>query len=114
MRLLDLHDGDPVGRELRAARAQALRAGLASFAEDESPVADAVRQELSTHLASERTTATTSGDTRALHTRLHRDALQAARQAVLAMRASDEIGDDAFHEIEEELDWLEMAGGGRS
>jgi hypothetical protein len=26
------------------------------------------------------------------------------------MRASDEIGDDAFHRIEEELDWLEMAG----
>jgi hypothetical protein len=26
------------------------------------------------------------------------------------MRAEDEIGDDAFHAIEEELDWLEMAG----
>jgi len=25
------------------------------------------------------------------------------------MRASHEIGDDAFHHIEEELDWLEMA-----
>ena len=24
---------------------------------------------------------------------------------------SDEIGDDAFHRIEEELDWLEMAEG---
>jgi CPA1 family monovalent cation:H+ antiporter len=33
-----------------------------------------------------------------------------ARQAVLAMRANDEIGDDAFHQMEEELDWLEMAG----
>ena len=28
------------------------------------------------------------------------------------MRASDEIGDDAFHQMEEELDWIEMAGGG--
>ena len=27
------------------------------------------------------------------------------------MRDSEEIGDDAFHQIEEELDWLEMAGG---
>ena len=45
------------------------------------------------------------------HTRLHREALAAARQAVLAMRESDEIGDDAFHEVEEELDWLEMADG---
>ena len=29
------------------------------------------------------------------------------------MRANDEIGDDAFHQMEEELDWLEMAGGGK-
>jgi hypothetical protein len=28
------------------------------------------------------------------------------------MRASGEIGDDAFHRMEEELDWLEMAGRG--
>ena len=53
-----------------------------------------------------------AGDaTRSAHSELHRGALQAARQAVLAMRANDEIGDDAFHQIEEELDWLEMAGG---
>ena len=32
LRALDLHDDDPVGRELRAARERALRAGLASFA----------------------------------------------------------------------------------
>jgi CPA1 family monovalent cation:H+ antiporter len=50
---------------------------------------------------------------RTAHGELHLGALQAARQAVLAMRASSEIGDDAFHLIEEELDWLEMAGGTR-
>jgi hypothetical protein len=27
------------------------------------------------------------------------------------MRAANEIGDDAFHLVEEDLDWLEMAGG---
>jgi hypothetical protein len=27
------------------------------------------------------------------------------------MRASEEIGDDAFHQMEEELDWIEMSGG---
>ncbi len=52
------------------------------------------------------------GDAEALrHGEIHRAALQAARQAVLAMRANDEIGDDAFHLVEEELDWLEMAIG---
>ena len=27
------------------------------------------------------------------------------------MRANEEIGDDAFHQLEEELDWIEMASG---
>jgi hypothetical protein len=27
------------------------------------------------------------------------------------MRAGDEIGDNAFHQMEEELDWLEMSDG---
>jgi len=37
-----------------------------------------------------------------------------ARHAAFTMRATDEIGDDAFHQIEEELDWLEMADGADS
>jgi monovalent cation/hydrogen antiporter len=110
LRALDLHDDDPVGREIRAARERALRAGLASFARDDSPIADAVRQEFTAHLVYEHVQADALNTTRSAHTELHRGALRAARDAVLAMRASDEIGDDAFHEIEEELDWLEMAG----
>ena len=45
--------------------------------------------------------------------RLHA-AIQAARQALLAMRSKDEIGDDAFHRMEEQLDWLEMADSSRT
>jgi monovalent cation/hydrogen antiporter len=112
LRALDLHDDDPVGREVRAAREAALRAGLATFADDESPVADAVRKEFTAHLTHAGADPETDA-TRSAHGELHRGALEAARQAVLAMRANDEIGDDAFHEIEEELDWLEMAGGGK-
>jgi CPA1 family monovalent cation:H+ antiporter len=44
---------------------------------------------------------------------IYRGAIQAARQAILAMRARDEIGDAAFHRMEEELDWLELADGSR-
>jgi len=109
LRALDLHDDDPVGRELRAARERALRGGLASFVHVESPVADAVRQEFTAHLVSEAEDAHTGAATQA-HGTLRRAALEAARQAVLTMRANDEIGDDAFHQIEEELDWFEMAG----
>ena len=46
---------------------------------------------------------------RSAHAELHRDALRGARQAVLAIRADGEIGADAFHRIEEEVDWLEMS-----
>ena len=45
----------------------------------------------------------------AAHSEIYRRALKSAREAVLAMRKNDEIGDDAFHLVEEEFDWLEMA-----
>jgi CPA1 family monovalent cation:H+ antiporter len=109
LRWLDLHDDDPVGREVGQARARALQAGLASAAHHRSPVAEVVRRELTAHLAPE--PAAGAGTTaRAARSDIHRDALQAARGAVLEMRTSGEIGDDAFHRVEEELDWLEMAG----
>jgi monovalent cation/hydrogen antiporter len=109
LRALNLHDDDPVSRELDAARECALRAGLASLARDRSPVAELVRQELRARLAYERADGDGGGATRSEHSELLRKALQTARQAILAMRANDEIGDDAFHRMEEELDWLEMA-----
>jgi hypothetical protein len=36
-------------------------------------------------------------------------AIGAARRALLAMRSSGEIGDDAFHRLEEELDRIELS-----
>ena len=108
LRALDLRDGDPVRREFNAARERALQAGLATFAHDRSAVAHAVREEFTTHLA---TDSAPGAARRSAHTDIHRGAIAAARRAVLAMRENHEIGDDAFHEIEEELDWLEMAGG---
>jgi Na+/H+ antiporter len=109
LRALDLHDDDPVGHEVNAARERALQAALASFGQDQSPVAKALRHELKASLAN----APSDGKanrTQSAHEETRRAALRAAREAILAMRASDEIGDDAFHRIEEELDWLEMAG----
>ena len=91
---------------------RAFRAGLASFAYEESPVADALRLEFTAHLASEGADGDPANAARPAHGELHRTAVDAARQAVLAMRASDEIGDDAFHQMEAELDWIEMSGGG--
>jgi len=112
LRRLNLSDDDPVGHEVSAARARALRAGLSTFERDQSAVAQAVRHEFIAHLGS---TESRKGEARrSAHIDIHRLALQAAREAVLTMRARDEIGDDAFHQMEEELDWIEMAAGERN
>jgi hypothetical protein len=105
-RVLGLRDDDPVGREVREARERAVQAALASVGDNASAAAGSVRQELSTYLAG---ATADPGSRDASHALLQRNALQAARREALAMRASDEIGDDAFHRLEEELDWLEMA-----
>jgi CPA1 family monovalent cation:H+ antiporter len=107
LRWLDLKDGDPVGQEITAARERALRAGLASFKYDKSPAADAVRKELTAHFQSNANVQADAASSS--HADIHLSAIEAARQVVHQMRASQEIGDDAFHQIEEELDWLEMA-----
>ena len=112
LRALKLSDDDPVGQELATARERALQAGLAILARDQSLASEAVRQELTAHLGPASTDVDSGEPGQSAHGTLHRAAIHAARQAVLSMRDSDEIGDDAFHRMEEELDWLEMAGGG--
>jgi CPA1 family monovalent cation:H+ antiporter len=110
LRLLNLRDDDPVGHEVQAARDRALQAALAILAADASPTADIVRQEVSVHLTRSDVALDMAAVDRASHGDLRRRALDGARQAIHAMPAQDEIGDDAFHQLEEELDWLEMAG----
>jgi monovalent cation/hydrogen antiporter len=114
LRALDLRDDDPVGHEVTAARERALRAGLASLDHDRSTIAEVVRQEFIAHLGSPDVHSADDEAGSSGHRDVHRRVLQAARQAVLVMRASDEIGDDAFHEMEEQLDWIEMSAGGRA
>jgi monovalent cation/hydrogen antiporter len=36
----------------------------------------------------------------------------AARRAILALRRNGEIGDDAFHRVEEEIDRIELSAMG--
>jgi CPA1 family monovalent cation:H+ antiporter len=110
---LDLRDGDPVGQEVDRARARALNAALATFETDTSAVAEAVRQEFTAHLGSAATDREEGQAIRANHTDLHRRALAAARHTVLDMRTTDDIGEDAFHVLEEEFDWIEMGSGAR-
>jgi CPA1 family monovalent cation:H+ antiporter len=113
LRALDLRDDDPVGHEVAAARERALQASLAGLESDPSLVAEAVRQEFLAHLGSVEVSPQEGEARRFAHRDIHGRAIQAARRTVLAMRANEEIGDDAFHQMEEELDWIEMSGGAR-
>jgi monovalent cation/hydrogen antiporter len=110
---LKLRDDDPVDRELRLARDRALAASLATFADDRTSIADAVRQELMAQLTHERAAGSPANTIRVKHNEIHGTALEAARRVVHDLRSSEEIGDDAFHQMEEELDWIEMSGSGR-
>src|SRR5215510_1616437 len=90
LKRLDLQDDDPVGHEVGAARERALQASLARFEHDRSPDAEALRHELIAHLGTEEEKFQDSDGRTFTHSDIHRKALEAARQAVHAMRASDE------------------------
>jgi len=96
---LNLRDDDPVGQEAASAREKALQAALESCRDDQSPMADLVRREFQARL----------GEDQPDDSQVRQAALNSARDAVLGMRTREEIGDDAFHRVEEDLDWLEMA-----
>jgi monovalent cation/hydrogen antiporter len=108
LRALDLRDDDPVGKEVARARAIAYQAALASLDGDQSRLANALRVELEyalvhTNAAAANPAGEVSGDSLRLRT------VNASRQAVLAMRQSGEIGDAAFHRLEEEMDRIELS-----
>ncbi len=113
LRLLDLHDDDPVGREVALARSSAFRAALQALDGDESTEAKGLRREYAAVLRQAEegpdgeVPASLPGDA------LRRRAIAAARAVVSDLRQRGEIGDDAFHRIEEELDWAELSASPR-
>lgn len=113
LRLLDLRDDDPVGREVTLARRSAYKAALRSIDGDESAEAVALKREYATVLRQASAhpdagmPASLPGD------ELRRRAIIAARAAVSDLRRRGEIGDDAFHRLEEEFDWAELSASPR-
>lgn len=108
---LKLHEEDPVASEGARARAAAYRAALAAIEGDPSEAAELLRLEYrALLLRAEEDGGVASGELPA--DPLRRRAIQAARRSILDLRQSEEIGDDAFHQIEEELDWAEMSARG--
>jgi CPA1 family monovalent cation:H+ antiporter len=107
---LQLKDENPVAAEVAHARATAYRAALEEIDGDPSEEAEILRLEYRALLLRGKGNpdgGVSSGELPA--DPLRRRAIGAARQSLLALRRSEEIGDDAFHQLEEELDRAELS-----
>jgi monovalent cation/hydrogen antiporter len=109
LRWLQLRDGDPVAHEEHAARQRMLEAAYAQLPTGDSPAVDLVRKELKIRLGQVHRGEGPHASFGADYETAICSALHAARQALLAMRDSGDIGDDAFHTLENELDWMEVS-----
>jgi CPA1 family monovalent cation:H+ antiporter len=110
---LRLRDENPVAREVGRARAVAYRAALEEIDGDPSEEAEILRLEyraLLLRAEGDPDGGVATGELPA--DPLRRRAIGAARQSILKLRQSEEIGDDAFHRLEEEFDWAELSAQG--
>jgi monovalent cation/hydrogen antiporter len=114
MRLLDLHDDGTVDREVRLARAETARAALDVV--DHAKVSDVALLQLFRRKYQDRirqaegqaSGASPDGAGEANYAAVQRQAQTAERRTLSDLRSQGVIGDDAFHRVEEELDWAEM------
>ena len=107
--LLDRLGFDPdvgVEREISHGRLGIMEAALDTLSGERSPAAAAVRD---AYLAA-RDVATSRENPQGAteHDRLRLRAINAQRTALHRLRDDGAIGDEAFHRLEEELDWAEL------
>ena len=114
MRVLELRDDHTVQREVRLARAETARAGLAAVDGAESGN-EMVRLLQRKYQARMRRAEAAGGvppepddDGGADYWSMVRRAQAAERRTLSDLRARGVIGDDAFHRVEEELDFADM------
>ena len=103
MRWLGLSDDGEVERERDFARQEATKAALASLDGASEPEAKVLRREYGVLLEDE----SMSWLRPDVFARFRLQAIRAERDTLQNLRQSRKIGEDAFHELEEELDWAE-------
>jgi CPA1 family monovalent cation:H+ antiporter len=100
---LGLKGDGAVEREVDLAYQKLLHVALSALENNDSPEAQIVRRELSSSLQ----TVSTSSRHHTVHD-LRARLIEKQRQSLFEMRASGEIGDAAFQQIEARLDWAEL------
>lgn len=114
MRLLRLEDDGSVLHEVNLARAETARAALQEVNADAAPeMVTLIRRKYEARLRrAERVAAPASSGSREDdpddYVQALRRAQAAERRTLVSLRARGVIGDDAFHRVEEELDWAEL------
>jgi CPA1 family monovalent cation:H+ antiporter len=111
IRILRLEDDGSVGREVRLARAETARAALDAVdgsASGEEMVQLLRRKYQERVERAELGAAPAGGNGESVYLSVQRRAQIAQRRRLSELRASGVIGDDAFHRVEEELDWAEV------
>jgi CPA1 family monovalent cation:H+ antiporter len=109
LRALDLHDGNPVAREEQTARQRMLAAAYGQLPSGGSSAVDLVRKDLKIRLGQLQHSGGQQASFGAEYDTQYRAAVRAARHVLLEMRDSGDIGDDAFHTLENDLDWMEVS-----
>jgi NhaP-type Na+/H+ or K+/H+ antiporter len=112
MRLLGLRDDGAVEGEIERARAETARAGLEALRGTQgSGMTSLLIRKYEWRLRSgrgSRTEAADEVDEGPAYADALRRAYAAERRKLIELRDSGVIGDDAFHRVEEELDWADM------
>jgi Na+/H+ antiporter len=115
MRWLRLEDDGAVGHEVQLARAETARAALAEVdAAPASEMLQLLRRKYQSRVSrAEHAVAHVAGDGSPTdeadeYVEILRRAQQVERRTLFELRARGVIGDDAFHRVEEELDWAEL------
>ncbi len=114
MRALELHDDGSVEREVQLARAETARAALdaVDHGENGGEVIQLFRRKYQDRLRKAERGAggrsASDGGGESDFTAVQRRAQAAERRTLSDLRTQGVIGDDAFHRVEEELDWAEM------
>jgi CPA1 family monovalent cation:H+ antiporter len=112
--MLQIDDDDaPIENEIRAARAEMLRAALESVDDRDHVVADALRSEYAELLKQVDGSGVSNEELQAEHA-LRAGARAAARQKLNALRDRGAIGPAAFQKLEAELDLVELEEDARS
>jgi Na+/H+ antiporter len=112
MRLLRLEDDGTIEAEIRRAHAETARAGLEALqGVEESGMTALLALKYQSRLRRAdrgRAVPPDQVDDGAAYAEALRRAHEAERRKLIELRASGIIGDDAFHRVEEELDWADL------